>query len=158
MPVHSLEYYINRSWLAALQLGALALVLGAFAYMQDRIAYATGAGGAGWLIAGITPLLLGLMMPLFAYAAGAIINQAMPSADDMRHQAVWVAFGQAMGATLTLLGAFRAGAVGAVKDGVSSADHPHAQLSHFYPDALWPSSIYKRVFQGILQPACRYER
>lgn len=106
MPVHLLEYYINRSWLAALQLGVLALVLGTFAYMQDRIAYATGASGAQWLIAGITPLLLGLMMPLFAYAAGAIINQAMPSADDMRHQAVWVAFGQAMGAILTLLGVF----------------------------------------------------
>lgn len=104
MPVHMLEYYINRSGLAALHLGALALVLGVFAYMQDRIAYATGAGDGQWLIAGITPLLMGLMLPSFAYAAGAIINLAMPSADDMRHHAVWVAFGQAMGAIITLLG------------------------------------------------------
>lgn len=104
MPVHLLEYYINRSWIAALSLATLALVLGAFAYVQHCIAYVTGAGGAEWLIAGITPLLMGLTMPLFAYAAGAVINQAMPSADDMRHQAVWAAFGQAMGAIISLFG------------------------------------------------------
>lgn len=105
MSVHSMESYINRSWIAALQMGALALVLAVFAYVQHCISNAAGAGGAEWLIAGITPLLMGLTMPLFAYAAGAGINRAMPASDDMQHQAVWAAFGQIMGVIITLVGA-----------------------------------------------------
>ncbi len=116
MSLHPIDRYTNYSYVLGLKLAALALLV---ASITTAIHYGfAGPEGASWLVAGVGPIIAGLMMPFVGYGMAATINHVAPDSDDRTLLVVWSAFSQIFGAMLVILGAI---VLYEVSDGASIA-------------------------------------